>query len=280
MNSLSLILRILAVVAAVAAGAIFFVSKGKLAEKEAALQSAQKATQATQAELATANEKIQGLESRLNNEREALADSKRKLESVRSEMYTARQEVSRTQQQLAKSKKTISDLESTAQRLRADLVQTEQSLVAANKEGEISQFNERIAELEESNADLKESLEDAKVRSVSSRSIGSTGSPATGPAALSSVFTTGTSQALPTASASIGPETTIHSVSAENGLVVLTNTPELGLSPGLEVRLIRDLKAIGQIKFIQITDQIAVANILPGSKSREMVAGGTVNLMR
>jgi peptidoglycan hydrolase CwlO-like protein len=280
MNRLSLILRILAVVGAVATAAIFFVSKGKLAEKEAALQTAQKTTQATQAELTAANEKIESLESRLNNEREALSNSKRKVESVRSEMYTARQELSRTQQQLAEAKKTINNLENTAQRLRADLVKTERSLVAANKEGEIAQFNERIAELEELNADLKESLEDARVRAMTTRSAGTKGKLATGPVGFGTGLRSGSSEALPTASVSIGPETTIRSISTDKGLIALSNAPDLGLSPGLEVRLVRNLKVIGQIKFIQITDQVAIANILPGSKTHEMVAGGTVNLLR
>ena len=57
MNSLSLILRILTIVAAVAAGAIFYVSKGKLAEKQTQLEASQAATKATQAELAMDNER-------------------------------------------------------------------------------------------------------------------------------------------------------------------------------------------------------------------------------
>ena len=96
MNSLSMILRILAVVAAISATALFFVSKGKLAEQQALTQKAKQATVAVQAELTEANEQISALEVSLNNERDALANEKSKLESMRAEMYTARQEVSRT----------------------------------------------------------------------------------------------------------------------------------------------------------------------------------------
>ena len=105
MNSLSMILRILAVVAAISATALFFVSKGKLAEQQAVAQKAEKATVAVQAELTGANEQISALEGSLSNERDALANEKRKLESMRSEMYTARQEVSRTQRQVSEAKK-------------------------------------------------------------------------------------------------------------------------------------------------------------------------------
>ena len=83
-----MILRILAVVAAIAATGLFFVSKGKLAEMQAVAQKAEKATVAVKAELTAANEQISALEGSLKSERDALASEKRKLESMRSEMYT------------------------------------------------------------------------------------------------------------------------------------------------------------------------------------------------
>ena len=275
-----MILRILAVVAAISATALFFVSKGKLAEQQAVTQKAKQATVAVQAELTDANEQISALEVSLNNERDALANEKIKLESMRSEMYTARQEVSRTQRQISEAKKNIADLENTARRLRADLLQSEQSLASASKESEIAQLNERIAELEESTADLKESLEDSKVTSSKSRapegSVGSNKIASLGTGTRG--FTSNKSQALPTAS--IGAETTIESLSATNGLIALANSPELGLSPGTTVTVIKKLKALGKIQVSQVTDDLVLANLLPGAKTREMVAGTTVSLLR
>ena len=282
MNSLSMILRILAVVAAISALALFFVSKGKLAEQQAVAQKARQATVAVQAELTVANELISSLEGSLSNERDALANEKRKLESMRSEMYTARQEVSRTQRQVSEAKKSIAELESTARRLRTDLLQSEQSLASSSKEDEVEQLIERVAELEESNADLKESLEDAKVTSSTSRapeypeSSSKTASIAT--STYSSGFTASKSQALPTAS--IGAETTIESLSAANGLIALANSPELGLSPGTTVTIIKKLKALGKIQVSQVTDDLVLANLLPGAKTQEMIAGTTVSLLR
>ena len=280
MNSLSMILRILAVVAAIAATGLFFVSKGKLAEMQAVAQKAEKATVAVKAELTAANEQISALEGSLKSERDALASEKRKLESMRSEMYTARQEVSRTQQQLSETKKSIANLESTTRRLREDLLRSEQSLASASKEGEIAQLNERVAELEESNADLKESLEEAKVTSSTSRS--SEGSASTSKMAsvntFSSDFTASKTQALPTAS--IGAKTTIESLSAKNGLIALANSPELGLSPGTTVTIIKKLRALGKIQVSQVSDDLVLANLLPGAKTRELAAGTTVSLLR
>jgi flagellar basal body-associated protein FliL len=48
MKSLSLILRIVAIFAACAAAALFFVSKGKLAEQQTQLEQARKETQTIQ----------------------------------------------------------------------------------------------------------------------------------------------------------------------------------------------------------------------------------------
>ena len=279
MNSLSMILRILAVVAAIAATGLFFVSKGKLAEMQAVAQKAEKATVAVKAELTAANEQISALEGSLKSERDALANEKRKLESMRSEMYTARQEVSRTQQQLSETKKSIANLESTARRLREDLLRSEQSLASASKEGEIAQLNERIAELEESNADLKESLEEAKVTSSTSRSPEvSASSKMASVNTFSSGYTATKTQALP--AASVGAETTIESLSAKNGLIALANSPELGLSPGTTVTIIKKLRALGKIQVSQVSDDLVLANLLPGAKTRELAAGTTVRLLR
>jgi myosin heavy subunit len=277
-----MILRILAVVAAISATALFFISKGKLAEQQAVTQKAEKATVAVKAELTTANEKISALEGSLRNERDALSNEKRKLESMRSEMYTARQEVSRTQRQIKEAEKSIEELESTARRLRSDLLQSEQSLASSSKEDEVERLIKLVDELEKSNADLKESLEKTEVSLSTSRapayseSSNKTASIAT--STKSSGFTATKSHALP--AASIGSETTIESLSAKNGLIALANSPELGLSPGTTVTIIKKLRALGKIQVSQVTDDLVLANLLPGAKTREMVTGTTVSLLR
>ncbi|MEC8209420.1 MAG: hypothetical protein VX051_03090 [Verrucomicrobiota bacterium] len=280
MNSLSMILRILAVVAAIASTSIFFVSKGKLAEMQAVARKAEKATVAVQAELAVANEQISVMEGSLKSTRDTLANEKRKLESMRSEMYTARQEVSRTQQQLSGAKKSIADLESTARRLRAELLQSEQSLADASKEGEIAQHNDRIAELEESNAELKESLEETKATLSTSQSPDRLGS--SSKMASTGNYSNGLNvnklQALPVTS--IGSETTVKSLSSKNGLIALANSPELGLSIGNTATIIKEFRALGKIQVSKISDDLVLANLLPGAKTRELVTGMKVSLLR
>jgi predicted nucleic acid-binding Zn-ribbon protein len=279
-----MILRILAIVAAVAAAALFFLGKGKIAEQQAVAQKAQADTQAVQTELAAANEQVSALESRLVTERESLADAKRNQESIRSEMYTARQELNRTQQQLSEARNTIADLENTARRLRSELLTAEQNVTAPSatgNEAELTRLNDRIAELEQANAELRESLKTARERATTERSTASgsdsTGSLRTG-GSYSSNFTPGEAQPLPTAT--LGVETTIQSVSAQNGLIVLANKEGLNLSPGLELSVIKDRQSLGKIQIVRVQPDLVVANLLPGANTRSMSVGSTVNLLR
>jgi septal ring factor EnvC (AmiA/AmiB activator) len=278
MKSLSLILRIVAILAAAAAVALFFTSKGKLAEKQTELEQAQAVTQATKGELETANGQIASLETQLSTERKSLADTKGKLESVRSEMYTAKQEVTRTQQQLRETKSTIADLEDTATRLREDLVKTEKSLASASKESEIAELNDRIEELAKANDTLKQDLIAAEAYTRSRPRTAPTSRTQTGTGDYKSSFSP--SMAPPVQPASIGTETTIASISSNDGIIVLDTTAELGLSAGSQITLVQGFKALGKIQITEVTEKFAIANILPGTSTRGLSAGATVKLLR
>lgn len=281
MNSLSLILRILAVIAAIAAGALFFMGKGKLAEQKAAMEAAQDTTVVVQGELAEANEQIETLEGQLNEERSALSKAKRDLENNRSEMYTARQEVSRTQQQLSQARNNISDLEDTAKHLRSQLVEVEQSVDNSSQaeEDELASARARIADLEDRNIELNAELREAmKPKPNQATASTSDSSRQTDSANYDSGFTATDSQPLP--SASIGPETTVQSINVKSGLIVLANNPELQLSAGSEVTLVKDMKAIGKISVTETTEEFIVANILPGAKARGLSTGSTIKILR
>lgn len=275
MKSLSLILRIVAIVAAIAAAALFFISQGKLEEKQAQLETSQKATAATQAELETANGDIEKLEGRLKNERDALADTKDKLEEMRSEMYTARQEVTRKEQELTEVKDKLNEAEGSARRLRADLIATEQQLAAASKETEIAQLNERIAELELANSTLKSDLEAELAIKAAKAPKKATAANGTAPSAAG---LTDTSSAA-VQPVSIGAQATIESVDTKNGIIVLSGASELGLNAGADITLVKNLVAVAKIKIINVEEDLAVASILPGVKSRELIEGTKVNLL-
>ncbi|MGJ8652219.1 MAG: hypothetical protein ACSHX8_02995 [Opitutaceae bacterium] len=282
MKSLSSILRIVAIIAAIVSAALFFISQGKLKEKQAQLESAQSTTQAVRTELETANTQITSLESNLGSEREAHAEVKRNLEAMRSEMYTAKQEVTSTQQQLREAKNQIETLTDTAKRLRTELVASEQELAAASKEGEIAQLNERIAELEKANKQLESDLKaEKKAHAVNAGGMQS-GSPLNNAAASMTAssyqMNSGTTAAV--APASIGQSTTIEALDSSNGIIILKASPELALAPGQEIKLVKDLKAVGNIQITSVSNGFAVANILSGTKTRALTVGTSVDLLR
>ena len=284
MKSLPLVLRILAIVAAVAAAVLFFLTKGKLAEKQAELDSTRAVSVAVQAKLETANNKVTSTEKRLSNESEALAESKRSLESTRTEASVSRREVSRTQQQLRQVKKETEALEDTAKDLRTDLVSVEKNLATASKEADLAQLNERVKELEQANRNLTTALKaeratkaaDAQTAPSSNFSHNSTAFSSTMPSV--SDYQVNTTPAVQ--SATIGVETTIASVSIADGLIILNTTPELGLTPGTSVTLVKELTAIAKIQVFENQGDYAIANILPGAKSRKLTAGLTVKILR
>jgi predicted nucleic acid-binding Zn-ribbon protein len=278
MKSLSLILRIVTIVAAAAAVALFLMSKGKLAEKQTALENAQAATQTVQTELGTANNQITAAQTQLSTERKSLADTKDKLEATRSEMYIAQQEVTRTRQQLKEIKSTITELEDAASHLRSNLVKTEETLASASKEAELSQLTERIEELAKANDTLKQDLmaAESQSRNTSSRKDSSAAAAA---AARSQIAGFKPNMAPAAQPASIGTETTVASISTTDGIIVLNSTPELGFTAGSEITLIQDLTALGKVKITKVTEQLAIANILPGTKLK-LVAGDSVKILR
>ncbi|MFQ3240337.1 MAG: putative nucleic acid-binding Zn-ribbon protein [Lentimonas sp.] len=280
MKSLSLILRIVTIVAAAAAVALFLMSKGKLAEKQTALENAQAATQTVQTELGTANNQITAAQTQLSTERKSLADTKDKLEATRSEMYIAQQEVTRTRQQLKEIKSTITELEDAASHLRSNLVKTEETLASASKEAELSQLTERIEELAKANDTLKQDLmaAESQSRNTSSRKDSSAAAAAAA-AARSQIAGFKPNMAPAAQPASIGTETTVASISTTDGIIVLNSTPELGFTAGSEITLIQDLTALGKVKITKVTEQLAIANILPGTKLK-LVAGDSVKILR
>jgi len=279
MKSLSLILRIVAILAACAAAALFFVSKGKLAEQQIQLEQARKETQTIQTELETANSSIATISTQLASERKSLAETKEKFESSRSQVYTAKQEVSRTQQQLRQAKATISSLESQATQLRADLVKTEESLALSSKESELAQLNERVEELTKVNDSLKQDLFSAEVLAQSKKSSSAEANRRSEQLSSGGYQSTFKASTTPAAqAASIGSETSVAAISSRDGIIVLDDAQNIGLTVGAEVTLIQGLTALGKIQVTKVTEQFAVANILPGTRLK-LAVGDSVKIL-
>ncbi len=276
MNNISMMLRVFAIIAAVAATTLFFLGKGKLEEKQTQLTTTQATLRSTESELATAKQDITRLDGRLKAESDALAKNKQELEGVRAEIYTARQEVSRTQQQLGQARKQITELEETTGKLRGELVETEQMLASARSfQDESSSQQARIRDLEVTKTNLETQLEEARANSQ----VSGTRTPATGTTAGLPQTNSGAGTSLP-AFTGISQETAVESIRSKDGLIVLRALPELNLAAGQTLRLASNNQPIGRVEIFEVSDSQALAYILPGANTRNLRSGDTVSLYR
>ena len=275
MKNLSLILRIVAIIAAVAATTLFFISKGKLAEKEELLTKAKNYITKTNAELKETSETLEKTEKQLALERESLASTREDLEETQSELFASQQDANKKKKLLGDALNQVSELEKTRRELRADLQTAREELIAADRTDEINQLNQEVANLEARNAELELDLESAK--------------------AVAKAVTDKKSRAgnledrdISYDSLNAGDpinrmrlETTIDSVSSADGLIVLKNNPELQLAEGQTLILVQDMNSAAKVRIQSITDEHAVANILPdkNTSAKKLSSGSVVELL-
>lgn len=277
MKHLPLILRIVAIVAAIAATTLYFISKDKLAEKQDQLTRTQQVLTTTQTDLSETTMTLRKTESQLARESEDLAKTKSTLEDVRAELYTSEQLVARNERLLTEARSKIGNLETTARDLNANIVDLQKELVAANRDAEINQLNEQIAELQSSNETLNAEIESQRafVEAVKGKSGLNSG------LAVGSASPSGSQSDTGAAPTVNKLETTVNSVSTKNGMIVLDSRAELGLSAGQTFILFSGKKSVAKIRVHSTTDTHAIANILPSDAGKGNVKpGNAVNLVR
>lgn len=270
MKNLSLILRILAIVAAIAATTLFFISKGKLADKQAELTHTQDVLASTETELSDTKNTLQRTETQLKREQKDLAETEQELEEVRSDLYSSEQEVARLENDIRDADSEIASLKDTAQELRTDLVATQEELADASREAEINQLNQQIAELKDENLELTLDLEAKK---------------AVADALTAKQEKVDALKEIDTSVGLLSPsgepikrikiETTVDSISPSDGLIVLNSNPEMGLSQGQTLTLVQNLKSMGKVNIQRVEDSYAIANIMPGSAGANKLSSGS-----
>jgi septal ring factor EnvC (AmiA/AmiB activator) len=277
MKYLPMILRIVAIVAAIAATTLYFISKGKLAEKQDQLTRTQQVLASTQTDLSETTLSLRKTESQLARESEELAKTKSTLVDVRSELYITEEKVTRSERLLTEARSNIANLETSARDLNANIVDLQAQLVAANRDAEINQLNEQIAELTSINEKQATELEAQSsfvnaVRNSSGTSVDAgMGSPSAG----------GTQADTGVATNGAKLETTVSSVSTNDGMIVLDSSAEFGLAPGQTFILIRGNKSVAKIQVRSTTESHVLANILPSNAGQGNVKpGSTVQLIK
>ncbi len=270
MNTVSLVLRVVAIIAGISAGALFFVSQGKLKDKHTQLVSTQGTLAATTTELNDTKAEVVDVTGKLKTSQRQAERLTTQLDTARDEADTTRRELSSTKDQLSNANNEITTLEERVNKLNIDVETANDALIAADKTDELNALNEKVAALTTENQNIKDELNVAESK-LKSYTAGRE-QKATPSLALN------TTEAV--RSAKLADNVTIASVNSGNGIVVLEAAPELGLAPGMNVTLIQDLEALGKVRVAKVDNNLAVANILPGTSASRLKAGAIVDILR
>jgi len=264
MNYLSIILRIISILAAIAACWLYYISKDKLEEQK-------KETQRVQAQLQSSledNEVITLELSSLKKEAEENTiiskESISKLEEVRAELSAEKKERNSIQAQLNKIKRENNDLNEKAALLSKELINTERKLADKSQESEIAQLSERVEELMAANAQLSQKLKGSEIS----------------PDISSIQASTDISKLSPDELSQITEETKIASLSLSNGIVVLETDETLDFQIGSILQLVKDSGVIAKVKIVNVNETLAIADVLPGARPEELIKGDTVKILR
>lgn len=284
MNIASLILRIVAIVAAVIAGVLFFMGQGQLKDSKAKLAAEQTALQASKSELADAEEKAASLEAKLANSEKKLKSSQKKLDSVRIDLANAKRQVSNTQPTLTAKENEIKQLSLENSQLTQQLARAKEQTQGSDQSDEIDALNTRITQLEAANEKLETELE-SKSNSYASSSSSMTNAITTATATSTTATAAAAAAATETPVAQVpagdlAESAMIASVSAKDGIVVLKTGFGKTFQVGSQFTLAEDLVAVGAVEISSTTGEYAIANILPNTKKSRLKVGAHVRFFR
>lgn len=276
MNYLSLILRIVAILGAIVAGALYFLSADRLGNKEEKIVQMQAELQLLLDKNESADLEIAELQENLIAKTKLVEEAEVKLEEDRAKLVVEMQESQRTQKKLIEAQKEITQLEEMTTRLRKELINAENLFAAASQESLIAQLKERIGELATSNAQLRDQM---KTLATPSNDEDSSIDPeaetkTTGP------YKFGFKKLTPEKVNAIKEETKIASLSIANGIIVLNTDKQLNLVPGETINLVKATEIIAQVEIININGPLAIAYIKPGAKLNGLSKDDIVKILR
>ncbi len=153
MSSLSLALRAIAVIGAIAAGVLWFLTDGKLQEKQDQLTT-------TQATLADRESTLASTQARLQESQAEVTSLTSNLERTESELRNAERQRTDAQATARRLEGEIDQQEQTIQKLEADVQEQKTAMVAAirSKDDTITKNVRQITQLQDENRNLQDDL--------------------------------------------------------------------------------------------------------------------------
>lgn len=259
MNTLSLVLRSLAIAGGLLAGAAWFLTQGKLDEKQQQLTTTQNQLASTRADLASAQDNILTLESDLKTARSDLAVQKQKVTQFQTQYFDATQELTRLQASLESLESQNRRLSSDNENLKKEILAVKSAPPPDVDNSEVVQgYKNRISELEE------------EIRELQGRLAGApTTLPASAPA----------NQAVPGAVFQL--TATVAAIQAENGLIVFNRGASAGLQAMREYALHKNGTELGRIRVTALEPDASVGSILAGANfSNQLRTGDTILIVQ
>ena len=275
LSYLPLVLRITAILSAATACTLYFLSKGKVDEKDKEIEQVRAELQILYDKNESAYLEITSLQEALTEQSKLAEDNKIQLAEAKAQTVAEIQESKRLQERLIEAMKKNQLLEETANRLRKELINAEEMFVKTSQEGLIAQLNERIEELTANNTQLEGKIKQLE----SSMKFDDLTTPEPTTSEETSVRFTVQKLTKDEFNA-LNEETKIASISTENGILVLNADPALKLKPNMTIKLVKNAEVIAQIKIININGTLAIASILPGAKLDDLSKGNTVKILR
>lgn len=307
MNALSMILRVAAVAAGIAAAVGWFLVQGKLEEKTMELEQASAEASSARNTLAEIQGKIATLESQLRTRDSEIAEEKSRSSRLNTQLLQARRDIGDFQEKATSATNRVSSLEDTIRQLRTELVAvrteapSEADKSVANEEAQ-AQITKLSRELESAStriARLESDLESAKKAAVAAEGSQASGTTAKTPARPGTQSTAGAASgpttpgtiSIPTAGTPIelvavesvptGLISSIASVNRSAGLIALNSGSSQGIQPGQVVILRDGFSDLARVQIAETRDGFSVARILPDSLNPGALrAGKSVELVQ
>lgn len=270
MNTFSLILRIAALAGALAAGAGWFLTHGKLGDMSTQLAATNAKLSATTVDLANTRDNLAAVETSLKDARTELAEQKIKVTQSQNQLFASTQEVNRLQTALEAETRKATQLSQDNDLLKREILAVKSAPPPdIDNTEEVIGYKNKIAEMEKEISDLQRRLASAPPASapvfagMASTSSGgpSPANPFPTPAGLSAPAT-------PAGPASHGSlSALIAGLSRENGLLVLNRGYAAGIRRDTEYALLKNGEEIGRFRATNVEDGASAGPLL-GDLSR------------
>ncbi len=285
MNAVSLILRIVAIVGAIAAGVGWYLTNGKLDEKQTELTDTQTQLADTEAELTRTGNELTATTSQLNE--------------TESNLDRASENLAQTSAELEKTRSELSDVSSKASKLEVERNQLANEKNELQSEVlrlvELQDFKRRYEQEQRRALELTEqlnSMRDAKSQVDSELDIAldriaklESGTGGAGPATATvgnrEVVTS--FQPLPVdivGMKSTGQGAAILRSSNDNALLVISRGTADGIEEGTELGLAVGFGTPVKVRTTRALDSYSLVSVLPGQDTRDLTEGAQVVILR